>query len=126
MSETMLRIIRIIQPLCCLACIAWLMFVPRRRPPTLENLYYNLTKINLPSILCHYISVSIAIIEHRLNDRPEALYLALLCLDTFVIEDLILKILRLRRRLNAQDSAPSAASSFGEGSASEDEGDNSD
>lgn len=101
MSDTALSILNILQPLFSPASILWLILSKHIPHKTEDEYYFQMTRSILPGLLLHYLGVALEIFLSRYepNSFSKAYYI-LLCLDTFLLFDVINHIIQRRKYQN--------------------------
>lgn len=99
MNDTIARILGVLNDVLCLGCVLWIILTKRFPHKAKDAQYYHLTRVLLPACLLHYSGVVCSILKDKLCGTSSSFFLFLLCLDTYLIFDIILRIHRRRKFL---------------------------
>ena len=100
MNDHLLTAMHIAQSLLNLLGILWLMLGMRNKDRTRKGYYDRLTRVHLPSSLCIYTALLLGVLTCRMQQSSDLFYLIMLCLETLLIEDMIVRALSLRQELS--------------------------
>ena len=100
MIDQLVAILHVAQSLLNMLGIFWLMLGMRKKIRCPKDYYLRLTRVHLPSSACIYTALLLGVLICRMQQRSDFLYLILICLETLMIEDIIVRALSLRHVLD--------------------------
>lgn len=103
MFETVLSFLSFLQPLFAPASVLWLILSKHMPHYTEDDPCFQLTHSILPGILLHYLGIALKIfLSHYESTSFSKVYYILLCLDTFLLFDVVSHIIQIRKYHNVK------------------------